>query len=220
MTDFFFPISVDKLRAALVCVSTEETRYYLRGVAIQPVHRTGQFNIVSTDGHRLFVGIDQFERSAEYSLPKDNLIIPTETVKKALTGYKAETIYLQFTGDRYLLGDLAFEPVDGVFPQWQRTFPSMSTMQNEGGTIAQFDPKYMADLDKMGTALGTGGRKGRIVPVISHMGNNPAVITFPGRYDCVALVMPRRGEAPSGSDLSVLLSAVVPDPENKNQSAA
>ena len=36
MTDFLFSIPTDVLRAALVCVSSEETRYYLKGVNVAP----------------------------------------------------------------------------------------------------------------------------------------------------------------------------------------
>ena len=54
MTDFLFSIPTDVLRAALVCVSTEETRYYLRGVHVEP--DADDVVLVSTDGHRLFCG--------------------------------------------------------------------------------------------------------------------------------------------------------------------
>ena len=54
MTDFSFSVPTDVLRAALVCVSTEETRYYLRGVHVEP--DADDVVLVSTDGHRLFCG--------------------------------------------------------------------------------------------------------------------------------------------------------------------
>ena len=54
MTDFLFSVPTDVLAAALVCVSTEETRYYLRGVHVQP--DADDVVLVSTDGHRLFCG--------------------------------------------------------------------------------------------------------------------------------------------------------------------
>ena len=43
-------INVNYLKAAVLAVSKEETRYYLKGVAIQ-ANETGVF-IVATDGHR------------------------------------------------------------------------------------------------------------------------------------------------------------------------
>ena len=48
MTDFSFSIPTDVLRAALVCVSTEETRYYLRGFHVEP--DADDVVLVSTDG--------------------------------------------------------------------------------------------------------------------------------------------------------------------------
>ena len=43
-------IPTDLLKAALLCASTEETRYYLKGV-----HLSTSGHMVTTDGHRMFV---------------------------------------------------------------------------------------------------------------------------------------------------------------------
>lgn len=45
-------VSADLFRRASVAVSTEETRYYLNGVAVQPCDQGGAL-LVATDGHRL-----------------------------------------------------------------------------------------------------------------------------------------------------------------------
>lgn len=45
-------VSADLFRRASVAISTEETRYYLNGVAVQPCAEGGAL-LVATDGHRL-----------------------------------------------------------------------------------------------------------------------------------------------------------------------
>jgi hypothetical protein len=47
-------LNIDMLRAALLCVSTEETRPYLNGVFVHRTH-DGFVRAVSSDGHRMVV---------------------------------------------------------------------------------------------------------------------------------------------------------------------
>ena len=65
-------IPTDLLKAALFCASTEETRYYLKGV-----HLSTSGHMVTTDGHRLFCAKlpDQ---------PAADVIIPLADVQAAL----------------------------------------------------------------------------------------------------------------------------------------
>src|SRR5436305_1867910 len=51
-------VDANLFRAAAVCQSTEEVRSYLNGVFIRR-HPKGGVLLVSTDGHRLFVGYDE-----------------------------------------------------------------------------------------------------------------------------------------------------------------
>lgn len=49
---------------AAIAVSTEETRYYLNGVHVEP-NRNGGVNLVATDGHRMMVVYDQHGFTSE-----------------------------------------------------------------------------------------------------------------------------------------------------------
>ena len=110
-------IPTDLLKAALFCASTEETRYYLKGV-----HMSTSGHMVTTDGHRLFCA-----KLAE-AVPAD-VIIPLDTVKAALklAGKRAETIELNGN----TLGGVVFTPVDGTFPDW-RTRPTSHARRTVG----------------------------------------------------------------------------------------
>ena len=200
MANFSFSLEAATLKAALVCVSNEETRYYLRGVSIEPTGAT--VAIVSTDGHRLFAARYEPARDAATVLPVENFLIPGDAIKRALTGYKAELINLRREGETWFLGDITFQPIDGTFPDWSCVFPSEDTLRKSLGTVAQFNPAYMADMGKVAKALVPG--KQTMTPQIHHCGNDPAFVTFPGRDDLFCLVMPMRGETMPACDLLLM----------------
>lgn len=56
--DFKCVVSADLFRRAMMAQSTEETRYYLNGVHIEPCPEGGAL-LVATDGHRLLVFRDE-----------------------------------------------------------------------------------------------------------------------------------------------------------------
>jgi DNA polymerase III sliding clamp (beta) subunit (PCNA family) len=65
-------IATDILKAALLCASQEESRYYLRGVFLST---TG--HLVTTDGHRMYV-------ARLNDRPAADVIIPASDVAAAL----------------------------------------------------------------------------------------------------------------------------------------
>jgi DNA polymerase-3 subunit beta len=173
-------ISTDLLKAALLCASTEETRYYLKGV-----HLSTSGHMVTTDGHRLFCA-----KLAE-AVPAD-VIIPLETVKAALklAPRKAETIELN--GNTF--GGVVFQPVDGTFPDWRRVIPAADGFKpGDDTTPAHFNPDYIYDLGQMARALGS--KTGTAFRIHAWGCENPHGVTFSGRDDCFAVIMPMRQAA-------------------------
>jgi hypothetical protein len=136
--------------------------------------------------------------------PAAPFIVPTDAIKKALTGYKGLAIQLERTGDVWTLGDVTFKPVDGTFPDWRRVAPTQKTISEDLGKIAQFNPAYVADMGKVAKAIAPTTRGAVALPIVHHMGPGPAFVTFPGREDLFALLMPMRGEMRDKSDLGFL----------------
>ena len=171
------------LKAAALCQSKEGTRYYLKGVAIQPIDGQPGFNIIATDGHRLFAAYDD---NKEIIVP-DPIIIPSDAIKKALTGYKEDYCTLGQSDGQWYLNDIRFTPIDGQFPDWQRIIP-----QQISGETATFNPKYLNDFAKaFGFVANT--RAQYIVPHVHHNGSSPAIVTH-GDQPCFGLLMPMRSE--------------------------
>lgn len=178
-------LPVDLLKAAIVCCSTEEARYYLNGV-----HISTSGHIVSTDGHRMFVGKSKGKRL------EASLIIPLDTIKKALSGFKRPEIDLTIDGASHTLGDIKFTPVDGTFPDWERLLPSGEGREctpegpeNQPGLI-QFNPRYYGDLGKIAKLL-TRNEIGMCVHKWTASG--PAGVSFADRDDALCVIMPMRG---------------------------
>jgi DNA polymerase-3 subunit beta len=170
------------LKAALICASTEQARYYLCGVYVDP-----KGFLVSTDGHRAFVGKIDLTGIPAF----DGWIICRDALKRALTGYKADTITI--APDR--VGNSLCQPIDGTYPDWRRVVPS-----DLNGVTAQFNPTYVADLGKIGVIL-RGKRRNSLDAHIHHNGEGPAAITFPEIDDCFAVLMPIRAHhSDNGTD--------------------
>ena len=164
------------LKAALMFISREATRYYLGGVYIDPAGLA-----VSTDGHRMFVGAlaPDDERAA---LPAfDGWTIPGEALKRALQGFKPPrgTVDPRITISPERIGDVACKPIDGAFPDWRRVIPEAAAMD---GAAAQYRGEYLADFDKA-AALLKGDRYG--FARVYQDGQNPALVSFGERSNYI-----------------------------------
>ncbi len=180
--DTVITVNADMLRAALLCTSSEETRYYLKGVFVDPAGK-----LVSTDGHRMFVGAIDLAASEHNPAPGSfaGWIICRDVLKRALAGHKLPDIEISPTRT----GDIACKPIDGSFPDWRRVVPSEIT-----GTVAQFNPAYVADMGKIGLLLQGKPKRGTgLTAHIHHNGESAAGVTFPSVDDAYAVLMPIRG---------------------------
>jgi hypothetical protein len=184
-------INVNLLKAALLFTSTEETRYYLRGVHMR---RRGQtLRYAATDGHRLFCAMQDLD---PLLLGGDfDAILPLDGIKKALQGLgrSVDTVDMDITGDndkatRATLNDVGMTPINHTFPDIGRVVP-----REVSGAVAQFNPSYIGDIGKAAKIL---GKKMRI----GHNGNNPALVTFGDMSNALAVLMPVI--SPSAHDFS------------------
>lgn len=165
-------IATDLLKAALLCASTEQSRYYLNGVYLST-----SGHLVTTDGHRMFVA-----RLNER--PAADVIIPLADVQAALKLAGARVKDIEVTADR--IGQIAYTPVDGTFPDWRRVVPTGEETPEDSAAHVHFNHAYIGDLAKMGKHL---GGPSMLHPVSA---SNPALVTFGERADCFAVLMPMR----------------------------
>jgi hypothetical protein len=112
-------------------------------------------------------------------------------------------------GDVWTLGDVTFKPVDGTFPDFRRVVPSQKTISEDLGKIAQFSPAYMADMGKIAKIFFPA--RSKVHPAVHHLGANPSIVTFGGREDVFALVMPLRAETRDKAELGFMLANITQD---------
>lgn len=178
-------ISTDLLKAALVCASSEESRYYLRGVFLST---TG--HLVTTDGHRMFVA-----RLAER--PTADVIVPYDAVTAALkmVGARCKDLEIDLAANR--IGQISFQPVDGTFPDWRRVVPtgeetpSTKPGANDGPEHVHFNHAYVGDFAKMAAILCGKSTASQSV-LHPRTASGPALVTFGDRADCFGVIMPVR----------------------------
>jgi DNA polymerase-3 subunit beta len=178
-------LATDLLKAALVCASSEETRYYLRGV-----HLATSGHMVTTDGHRMFV-------ARLNDRPAADVIVPYDAVAAALkmAGARCTEIEIDLAANR--IGQIQFTPVDGTFPEWRRVVPTgdeqPSGKPDDAPGAVHFNHAYIGDMSKMGKLL---GGTSMLHPVSA---SHPCLVTFGERADCFAVLMPvRRGSGTQG----------------------
>ena len=187
-------LSPDLLKAAVLFTSKEETRFYLKGVAIQAT--LAAVKIASTDGHRLFTArVDQPENTDTFSI-----IIPSDAIATATKGVKYCHLVLSKLSDtQWRLGDTIFTPIDGTFPEYSRIVPT-----GVSGETAQYNPEYVAALGKANKLLGGSAEN----VTIGHNGDKPALVTGSGykAHNALAVIMPLRSAV---EDWSSILNAAM-----------
>lgn len=124
-----FEIGADMLRGLLErtrhAVSTEETRYYLNGIALQI--REGRLTAISTDGHRLAIVSTSAPTGAE-GMPDVILLRAALGPLLTMLGRSGEavTVEASHTRMRFTLGaaTLTTRTIHGTFPDYPRVIPA------------------------------------------------------------------------------------------------
>lgn len=191
--------------AAAICISTDETRYYLTGVRIEPHPEKGAL-LVATDGHRLIVIHDvegECSKAAIVSLPKEMAAACVEwIVSESYDEWDNPASSKSLGDDRILRVDddgraeierhfraLTDCRVDGDYPDWRKVLP----VPAEGPRGApMLKGQYLDDFGKISKLLTQGNTGVRIVGGNTH--NDPALIRFSDQF-AFGVLMPLKSEA-------------------------
>ena len=185
------------LKAALICTSTDETRYYLKGVAVQL--DGDKLFIVATDGHRLIAmqpefTIERDDTDATNRADFGSVIIPADIVKNLKLNKHVDDCTLTIDAGKgeieHCGQSVKFGFIDATFPQWRQIIP-----QKISGDIAQFDAKYIGELPKIKAAFGE--KDSRIA--IEHNGGSPAFVALNLPMPYIMLLMPYRDRDPQAA---------------------
>lgn len=185
MSNEAFSIQFDfrALKAATFCASSEETRYYLKGVFAE--YKDGELILVATDGHRLLAVHPENNGPAPHG-PAFGIIIPLDAIARIKINKYATQGDLVCEAGQWALHyegiKIGFTPIDGTFPDWRRIVPSETS-----GEAAQFNAAYLNDFAKASKLLGGDTR-----PVVAYNGEGPALIGFQSDIEAFGVLMPFR----------------------------
>jgi DNA polymerase-3 subunit beta len=204
----------DRLRLATLFQATEDTRYYLNGVYIDPMEEG--VRLVATDGHRLAVFRDEAAFTCApciVSLPK-----AARTAIKSVKGREfvwfgiigqhdgtgrhearivdgtegmdsmkeIQAAMLDMTNPAVIWAG-AVELIDGTYPEFEQAIPAYV---GDAGAPGTFQSRYLAPFVEV--AQDCAGKRG---PISLHSDNpsGPALVQC-GRKDFVGVLMPMRAD--------------------------
>lgn len=182
-----YQIDLRAIKAASYAMSSEETRYYLKGVCLEISAAHGVL-AVATDGHRL-IAMQAGPPNGHIAPDPLEIIIPADTVKRIKINKRfSDGILRHMGGLQWQIehdGQIwAFQPIDGSFPAWRRVLPKHQTP----GERAHFNPDYLADMKKAGEVYS----KGANAAIITD-GGSPAWCQWDsGEVPGFGVVMPKR----------------------------
>ena len=215
-------IPASYLKAATYCMAKKDIRFYLNGILLDfPGNR-----IVSTDGHRLFVGRLPEDCPTDWPaiIAPDSLILASLKAM-SVKARAAESVFITLTETdddatsfkrkinnvRIIstAGEFAAREVDATFPEYQRVIPPSASGEPSGFNFA-----YLSDAaDAISWyARGRDSRYGGCG--IAYNGSGPAVLSDPMSEDCLVVVMPMRVDV-NGEFPNVL----APRPPSKSKAA-
>lgn len=213
---------------ALPFQSTEVTRYYLGGVALQP-GRAGGAHAIATDGHVMLVQLDPagavdgdlivaFDKPALAALKRqkaDGEFVRYVRLEAANTGPATATVFLATPDDALTVNPEALAPdcrwavpctiIDGAFPDWRRVVPA------EKPAPAAFNGKNVEKFARLAGARGI---------AIHADGSGPALVSIsddPAQPAMFGIIMPYRCQAHDKPALPAWLEA--PKPRAKPKAA-
>lgn len=183
-------VNADLFRIAYTCASTEETRYYLNGVHIEPAPDDGVL-LVATDGHRLVCLQDRtgsVPGPIVVQLPKPVLTLcksKKDQPRRLVIADKTARVEVEATTVGVHQGCI----VDGTYPDWRRVVPVAN-----GVGQAAFNPVYLSDFGRMGADLAKLAGVSSAMSFRSKGPSEPALIQWSCFRDGFGVLMPMRVE--------------------------
>lgn len=185
-------VDANLFRAAHICVSTEEVRYYINGVYIQK-HPSGGVLLIATDGHRMMVIHDESGSVQKPIIVKldGNMLKACAPTKKIIA--PRLTILKDGCASLPASRTSATAIIDGDYPDWRRCTP----VQKWEMAPASFNGRYLGDFGKISSML-SGQGPGAIRMLTGSKDFGLAIILFPYTGNAFGILMPMRAEIANG----------------------
>lgn len=200
----------DLFRIAYMCASTEETRYYLRGVFVEPCKKACGVTMTATDGHSLVSVYDargeapvggvilsadkaalaQLKRGKHASSRVAEGELSGGVLMASLTDLFEKTTGAE-PGKPEVAGVAKLCAIDGSFPDWRRVIPDPA---QERKSVPTFNAGLVERMATVCEALAKlrGEREGMLTYAAADA-MSPANVWF-GDDRALGVIMPLRGK--------------------------
>jgi hypothetical protein len=183
-------------QAANICRSTEELRYYLNGVYVQPLPNGGVL-LVATDGHRLVCIHDETGSCSEASIV---LVDPRGFAGVKVDRKKPEIPRLKLDAEGHVIvgtyRSIESAVIDGSFPDYARVLtPIVKALKLGTYAPASFNHEYLVSFGRIAALICDGKRAIRLIATDE---SSPALILFEGAPHAFGVLMPMRTSLQSG----------------------
>lgn len=193
-----FTIDIRALKSTAVAASSEETRYYLKGVCVE--HTPAGPVFVATDGARLIAARHDWLDDTGAPPAFAPVIIPADLIKRVKVGRRdpnEATLTLDYRDGAtcphvtitHAGAAVTSGAIDGTYPDWRRVVPR----EPASGAVAQYDCDLLATFRDAMRQLA--GGKTDALPIVAHNGDNPAIVDMGdagGRVQAFGVLMPFR----------------------------
>ncbi len=140
-------------RIANMCASKEETRYYLRGVYVEPHHDCG-VTLTATNGVKMIVIHDEDGKADESAIINLDDVLKLCKSKRGVAPVvtidtRATDAMIYDTREGQRIGVALGARIDGTFPDYRRAIPR----KFKNATVPAFASQHLSDLAAVGTEL-------------------------------------------------------------------
>lgn len=184
-------VKANLFKAASVCMSTEETCYYLNGVYIEPC-TAGGVTLTATNGHRLVCIHDKdgtCDKPAIVGLPKG-----------ALTSRNPDGEVIVDNDGLFKHGtfiSLKSVIVDGNYPDYRHVVRLTEKAGLGHASAPAIKGRYLADFGRIASILQEQPDDQMSVRIVTGpTENDPALVSFPSSSNAFGIIMPMRASAP------------------------
>ena len=188
-------LDVSYLKAMLICVPTQDIRYYLCGINI--TNNGSKVYAYATDGHR----ISKWLVTEDYDGNDFNIIINRDTIKAVVSSKDKHVELEPTTGAITTSFGSITGLIDGKYPDVDRVLNKETVIDKDGACY--IDSKYISDTIKIANIVCGKGSRDKIKQYNSSP-DSTVVFTFHNVDDFIHGIMPLRGSWDSDNTKAVV----------------
>lgn len=193
-------INPTNLEAVSLCMSSEQTRYYMCGVCVE-TYADGSIGLISTDGRRLAtMNAKIAEQPVSSFIMHDNDVDASIKMAKAVmkevgrsladnvkicVKHEAPNVSISVMFNEEVKATRNSKEIDGNFPDWRRVIPSSESASDCMG----FNGFYLHDFGKIAKIFGS---KAGIFKMTFTGNDGPVKITMACEPSFLGILMPVR----------------------------